>query len=185
VGQTDRRSRSSHAAEELTTERLTMRRPAAADLGAIFAITADPRTTAHNPSDAIGTRRDARELYSRWNEQWDQYGFGYWVLRRHGSDLILGFCGLKVMPFRGGWVLNLFYRLAPSAWGHGIAGEAAAAAVAWAAANVPQWTVIARVRPRNTASQRVALKAGLVRAQNMDGDGYDGIDWIYASPPAR
>jgi RimJ/RimL family protein N-acetyltransferase len=183
VGNVDRKTRVGVSAEELTTARLAMRRPTGADLDAIFAITADPRTTKHNPSDAIVTRRDARELYRRWNDQWVQYGFGYWTVRRRDTDLILGFCGLKVMPFRGGWVLNLFYRLAPSAWGHGIAGEAAAAAVAWAAENAPKWTIIARVRPRNIASQRVAMKAGLVRAPRMDGDGYDGIDWVYASTP--
>ena len=88
-------------AEELTTSRLTMRRPTQADIGSIFAITADPRTTLHNPSDSIVTSRDALELYRRWNEQWGRYGFGYWVIRRIGSELTLGFCGVKVMPFAG------------------------------------------------------------------------------------
>jgi [ribosomal protein S5]-alanine N-acetyltransferase len=168
-------------APELTTERLSMRRPVIADLDAIFAITADPRTTLHNPSDAIVTRRDARELYRRWNEQWDRYNFGYWVVRRHHNDLTLGFCGLKVMPFKAGWALNLFYRLTPSAWGHGIASEAATAAVDWAERNAPAWIVIARVRPTNFASQRVALTAGLIRAPHLDGDGFDGVDWVYVS----
>jgi RimJ/RimL family protein N-acetyltransferase len=158
-----------------------MRRPTPADIDAIFAITADARTTVHNPSDAIVTRRDARELFRRWNEQWDQYGFGYWVVRRHGADTTLGFCGLKAMQFRSGWVLNLFYRFAPRSWGHGIASEAAGAVVAWAAEYAPHWTVIARVRPGNLASQRVALKSGLVRARDLDADGFDGVDWVYAS----
>lgn len=172
-------------AEELTTSRLTMRRPTQADIGSIFAITADPRTTLHNPSDSIVTSRDALELYRRWNEQWERYGFGYWVIRRIGSELTLGFCGVKVMPFRRGWALNLFYRLAPSTWGHGIASEAASAAVDWATENAPQWTIVARVRPQNVASQRVAQKAGLVRARHLDGDGYDGVDWVYVSLQGR
>jgi [ribosomal protein S5]-alanine N-acetyltransferase len=168
-------------AEDLSTARLALRRPVVADIEAIFAITADPRTTTHNPSDAIVTRRDARELYGRWNEQWDQYKFGYWVVRRRSNGITLGFCGLKVMPFRAGWALNLFYRLTPAAWGHGIATEAASASVAWAADHAPEWTVIARVRPDNVASQRVALKAGLIRAPHLDSNGFDGVDWVYAS----
>jgi ribosomal-protein-alanine N-acetyltransferase len=170
-------------AETLTTARLVMRRPTPADIEAIFTITADPRTTAHNPSDAITTRRDARELYRRWNDQWERYAFGYWVIRRRTFDATLGFCGIKVMPFRSTWVLNLFYRLAPAMWGHGIASEAASAVVAWAGEYVPEWTVVARVRPDNIGSQRVAEKAGLVRAKDLDGNGFDGLDWIFASNP--
>jgi len=172
-------------AGDLRTRRLELRRPTLADLDAIFTITADPRTTAHNPSDAIGTRQDARDLYRRWDDQWNQYGFGYYAVRRHGGDQVLGFCGVKVMQFRHGTVLNLFYRFSPTVWGHGLASEAATAVVAWVAGAIPGWTVIARVRPDNVASQRVALKSGLVRAPELDGDGYDGIDWIYSSTRTR
>jgi len=173
------------AAGELRTPRLLLSRPTVHDVDAIFAITADPRTTAHNPSDAIVTRRDAVDLFHRWDDQWQRYGFGYYVVRRHDSDLILGFCGVKVMPFRDTWVLNLFYRFGPAAWGHGIASEAAGAVVEWAATYTPEWTVVARVRPQNIASQRVAVKAGLVRAPHLDGQGCDGLDLIFAAVPQR
>jgi ribosomal-protein-alanine N-acetyltransferase len=167
--------------EELATGRLSLRRPTLADLGSIYTITANPAATWHNPSDAIRTRGQAAELFERWDEQWLRYGFGYWVIRLHGSARVLGFCGLKVMQFHGETVLNLFYRLDPTAWGNGFASEAATAAVDWAAENVPLSRVIARVRPDNLGSQRVALAAGLVRAPELDGPGYDGLDWIYST----
>jgi RimJ/RimL family protein N-acetyltransferase len=44
------------------------------------------------------------------------------------------------------------------------------------------WPVIARVRPANHTSARVALKAGLVRTAELDNLGQDGPDWIFASP---
>jgi RimJ/RimL family protein N-acetyltransferase len=85
------------------------------------------------------------------------------------------------MPLGEQRILNLFYRFAPSSWGNGFASEAATAVVQWAAARQPLLPVIARVRPDNIASQRVAARAGLVRAEHLDGPGFDGFDWIFAS----
>ncbi|HWM00906.1 MAG TPA: GNAT family N-acetyltransferase [Actinophytocola sp.] len=167
--------------EELRTERLTLRRPILADIDAILAVHSDPLACAHNPSDALATRADAESLFARWDEHWRCYGFGYWVLRRHDSPAQLGFCGLKFMEFRARRILNLFYRLAPASWGKGMAGEAARAVVGWATERMPGHPVIARVRPENLASQRVAARTGLARAVSLDEEGHDGFDWIYAT----
>jgi [ribosomal protein S5]-alanine N-acetyltransferase len=168
--------------EELRTGRLSLRRVSIRDLDTIFAITSNPRATSFNPSDAITTTAEAVDLYQRWEEQWNRYGFGYWAVRLiDPPSAVLGFCGLKVMQFQGLTVLNLFYRFDPAAWGLGIASEAAAAAVAWGGAHVPGCMIIARVRPSNHRSQRVALKAGLRRAPRFDGEGFDGLDWVYSS----
>jgi RimJ/RimL family protein N-acetyltransferase len=168
-------------AEELRTARLSLRRPTEADVDAIFAIHHDPETCLHNPSDALARPDEAGELYRRWDDQWQRCGYGYWVVRRHGSDQRLGFCGIKPMDLHGMKVLNLFYRFATSAWGRGYAGEAATAVTTWASRHGPDLPLIARVRPANIASQRVAIRAGLARAEHLDGTGYDGLDWVYAA----
>jgi ribosomal-protein-alanine N-acetyltransferase len=93
----------------------------------------------------------------------------------------LGFCGVKPMELDGMKVLNLFYRFDPSAWGQGFASEAATAVAAWASRQVPDLPLIARVRPANVASQRVAIRAGLIRAEHLDTPGDDGVDWIFAA----
>ncbi|MCF4136939.1 GNAT family N-acetyltransferase [Streptomyces sp. Tue 6430] len=175
----------SPAAVELQTARLLLRRPTAADVDAIFAVHRDPETCIHNPSDALARFEEAEALYQRWDNQWQQYGYGYWVVRRHGSAQQLGFCGIKPMELHGAPVLNLFYRFATSAWGQGFAGEAAAAVAAWASRHLPDLPLIARVRPANVASQRVAIRAGLSRAQHLDTGGYDGFDWIYIAQDAN
>ncbi|MBM7171218.1 GNAT family N-acetyltransferase [Streptomyces sp. G44] len=168
------------AEPELRTTRLSLRRPVEGDIGAIFAIHRDPETCRHNPGDALGRFTEAEALYRRWNDQWERYGYGYWTVRQHGSDRPLGFCGVKVMELHGTNVLNLFYRFATSAWGQGFAGEAATAVTAWVSLNVPDRTLIARIRPANIASHRVAVRAGLTRAPHLDGPGHDGFDRIYA-----
>lgn len=171
----------SPAAGELRTARLWLRRPAEADIDAIFAIHHDPGTCLHNPSDALSRPDEAEALYRRWNDQWQRCGYGYWVVRRHDSDQPLGFCGIKPMELQGMKALNLFYRFATSAWGQGYASEAATAVADWASPRFPDLPLIARVRPANIASQRVAIRAGLTRAEHLDGTGYDGLDWIYAA----
>lgn len=186
--------------EELLTERLSLRRPTSADVDAILAIHHNPRTYEYNPSDALATRADAGELFHRWDEHWRQCGYGYWVLRRRDpagpgtgraaagdrDSPPIGFCGVKRMQLRDRPVLNLFYRLDPAAWGAGLATEAAATVVAWARRHIPEYPVIARVHPDNVASQRVALNSGLVRAPELDGPGYDGVDdWLFTSGAVR
>jgi RimJ/RimL family protein N-acetyltransferase len=152
--------------------------PSAADAGVILRVHRDPRACAHNPDDMMATPAEAVERCLAWRAHWVRHGFGYWVLRplvRPGE--VVGFCGLKVMSLHGEPVLNLFYRLVPAVWGAGLAGEAATAAVAWVSARAAGRPVIARVRPANVASARVAVRAGLHRAVHLD----TADDHIYAA----
>ncbi|MFF5233452.1 GNAT family N-acetyltransferase [Dactylosporangium sp. NPDC000521] len=138
------------------------------------------------------TRSEALERLHHWTTDWDRHGLGYWtVLTAPASapPALVGFCGLKIMPLLGEPALNLFYRLAPTAWHQGYATEAAAAAVAWAARHRPDLPLVARVRPDNLASQRVATRIGLHRAPHLDHGGEDGPDLPYQAthprPPSR
>ncbi|GAA2811474.1 GNAT family N-acetyltransferase [Crossiella cryophila] len=169
-------------ADTLRTGRLLLSRPVAGDVEAILAIHADPLACAHNPGDALASRTEAEELFGRWDAHWRRHGFGYWVLRRQETPDPIGFCGLKRMELHRRPVLNLLYRLAPAAWGAGLGGEAATAVVTWARAELPGQPVIARVRPDNHASHRVALRAGLRRVPHLDELGLDGPDQIYELP---
>jgi len=85
------------------------------------------------------------------------------------------------MQFKDRKILNLLYRLDPSVWGNGLATEAATAVVGWATTQIPDHPLIARVRPDNTASLRVAARIGLRRAEHLDSPGEDGPDWIFTS----
>jgi RimJ/RimL family protein N-acetyltransferase len=173
----------SPSAEELRTDRLVLRRPTTADIDAILAVHSDPAACFHNPSDALTRFEEAEGLYKRWDEQWGRYGYGYWVVRSHESAQQLGFCGIKPMKLGEVEVLNLFYRFAPSTWGRGLAAESASAVTAWASRHLPETPLIARIRPSNVPSQRVALRSGLTRARHLDTEGYDGFDWIYVAQP--
>jgi len=173
-----------HPWTSLQTPRLLLIPPIIADAPSVLEILSDPRTVEHNPSDRVGDLDQAVDLVRRWRSQWERYGFGYWCLREPADHAVVGYCGVKTVRFRGQEALNLVYRLAPQAWGRGLATEAASAVVTWSVEHVPHRRIIARVRPDNQPSQRVATKAGLHRARELDEEGYDGLDLIFALPAA-
>lgn len=169
---------------ELLTERLRLRLPAAGDGPVIQRIHQDPAAVAHNPSDALAGSDAAEELLRRWQDRWRSDGVGYWTVTGRTDPAVLGFCGVKPMRLADTPVLNLFYRVDPAAWGRGLATEAAIAVVGWVTRVRPERRLIARIRPDNSASARVAAKAGLVRAPELDTDGEDGPDHIWVQPSA-
>jgi len=167
---------------ELRTERLALRHPVASDVEAVLRIHQAPEAVAHNPSDAIEDQAGAERLLQRWIDHWRRNALGYWAVSWSDDPSVFGFCGIKVMSLRDRPVANLFYRFDPCVWGRGVASEAASVVVDWAVARSPALPVIARVRPDNVASARVATKAGLSRVRGLDTLGEDGLDQIFVSP---
>jgi RimJ/RimL family protein N-acetyltransferase len=166
---------------DLRTSSLTLRVPAPEDIDAILAIHTDARACAHNPSDALTSRAEAEDLFHSWLEQWQRHGTGYWTIRATDSGELLGFCGLKFVTLHSRRVLNFFCRLGPQHRGRGVGSEAASAAIQWARSHWPEVPIIARVRPANHASRRLAQRCGLRRATELDTAGEDGIDWLFVS----
>ena len=168
-------------AQALTTARLVLEVPRIEEAPQILAIAGDPRTTVHNPSDHVADLPEASHLVDRWLQHWAQHGLGYWCVREHDATEVVGYCGLKRMTAAGQPVLNLLYRFRSEVWGRGYATEAASAVVAWGSRHRPGETILARVRPDNLASQRVALRAGLRRDPALDEPGEDGDDLAFSN----
>jgi len=174
---------SERAESELLTARLRLRLPVLGDVDVVRRIHQDPAALAHNPSDALADGDAAEDLLRRWQTRWQRDGVGYWMVTGRTDPTVLGFCGVKPMRLADAPVLNLFYRFDPAAWGRGIATEAVTAVVGWVTRIRPDQQLIARIRPGNAASARVAAKTGLIRAADLDTDGQDGPDHIWILPP--
>jgi RimJ/RimL family protein N-acetyltransferase len=165
--------------ERVTTARLVLRRPLDTDVAVVLALHSDPACIRYNPSEALRSAADARALIDRWQRQWGA-GLGYWIVEHDGAPV--GVCGVKAVELGGVPVWNLLYRLLPAAWGRGFAREAAAEAVSRAAVVDAARPVIARIRAANGGSARVAAAIGLVRRPDLDVDGEDGPDEVWAPP---
>jgi len=164
-----------------STARLSLRPPTPADAPAVLRILSNRSVVEHNPSDLVVELFEIEMLFGRWLKHWSEHGFGNCcVLEKQTGDLI-GNCGIRWMTVQAAPVLNLMYRFDPSAWGRGYATEAARAVLDWTFQNLPGQVVLARVRPGNLASQRVATKIGLRRDPIFDVQGEDGLDWAFTS----
>ena len=148
------------------TVRLDLSPLAESDGAAVFRITGDAATWAHLPSARHRTPADAVAAIAASTQSWREAGLGAWAVRARpdaglpgiGAGAFLGLGGATA-PAPGLW--NLGYRLAPAAWGLGLAGELAGAAVAAAAAADATRAVTARILSNNPASARVAERVGL------------------------
>jgi RimJ/RimL family protein N-acetyltransferase len=150
------------------TERLILRRPDARDALALFEVESDPETNRFNPVVLAPDLTASEEWLHGWLQQWQEDGYGYWALTLPPAAEVVGFGGVRRVIWREGAVLNLYYRLRPTVWGHGYATEMARTAVALARASLPHLPILARIRPANLPSQRTAERAGLVHRPDLD-----------------
>ncbi|RAQ98492.1 GNAT family N-acetyltransferase [Thermogemmatispora tikiterensis] len=160
------------------TPRLLLRRLRAEDGPAMFRVHGDPATYQYSPESVHRSLASSEAMLRLCRHHWARHGFGYWAIELARDQTIIGFGGLEQQCWREHTVLNLYYRLTPSAWGHGYATEMARTALQLARDHLPQLPVIARIRAANLPSQQVALKIGLHRLpEELEEPGY----YIFAS----
>ncbi len=151
------------------TARLTLRRLQPTDGPAMFAVHGDPVTYRYSPARPHPDLATSEEMLRSCLHDWDLYGFGYWaVTPAQEEEKIIGFGGVEYRVWRERAVLNLYYRLTPSAWGQGYATELAQTAVSLARTHLPQWPIVARTRAENIPSIRTAERVGLIRRPDLD-----------------
>jgi ribosomal-protein-alanine N-acetyltransferase len=92
-------------------------------------------------------------------EHWRAHGLGVWSVREKEGSSFIGHCGLILNEPPD---VELIYALARSAWGRGLATEAAGCLTALAFETRGLDQLAALVFPENTASVRVLEKLGFV-----------------------
>ena len=107
-----------------------------------------------------------------WLAHWARAGIGYCAVARCGEpEVVIGFAGVRISRLDGEDVLNLYYGFGPSAWGQGLAGEAATAALESAWRLFPDTAVVALIRPSNISFGRLAERLGFQDSGNRDAAG--------------
>ncbi|MGW5650233.1 GNAT family N-acetyltransferase [Streptomyces humi] len=152
---------------ELRTDRLTLRRWRDADLGPWAAMNADPEVREHL-GDLL-TREQSDASVARFRTEFDLRGYGWWAVEVRATGEFAGFAGLDDvddgMPFTG---VEIGWRLARPAWGHGYATEAALAVLAHGFGALALPEILAVTTAANLRSQAVMRRIGMTR--DPDGD---------------
>ena len=152
------------------TARLRLREWGNGDRDDFYAIMNTPSVMAH--LGGVQTPEGWGAAYQRIAGFTRDFGHTFWIVEDRTSGEILGFCGLKRVNAPGTHDLTgqmeIGWRLRESAWGKGIAREAAIASLDLAFSRFAAPHVIAITTAGNLASQRLMERLGMARRADLD-----------------
>ncbi|MGW0798233.1 GNAT family N-acetyltransferase [Streptomyces sp. NPDC002692] len=147
---------------ELRTDRLLLRRWRDSDLAPWAEMNADPEVREHL-GDLL-TREQSDASVASFREEFDRRGYGWWALEVRATGEFIGFAGLdqveEDMPFTG---VEIGWRLARGAWGHGYASEAARTVLAHGFEALVLSEILAVTTAANLRSRAVMRRIGMTR----------------------
>ncbi|MFD6182266.1 GNAT family N-acetyltransferase [Streptomyces goshikiensis] len=148
---------------EIRTPRLLLRRWTDDDLVPLSEINADPEVMRWiGDGSTLDLDRTAEDI-ERFEDEWDEEGFGLFAVELLASGELIGVVGLSVPE----WLpevlpaVEITWRLGRSYWGQGYASEAAQATLEFALQDRGLDRVIAINRAGNDDSENVIRKLGM------------------------
>jgi len=149
------------SAPELTTERLLLRRWKDSDLGPFAELNADPEVMQHIRDPM--PREESDSFAARIEEHLENDGYGLWAVEVRATGTFVGFTGLALQTFEAPFnpSVEVGWRLARKAWGHGYATEAASAAVDFAFDVLELEEVVSITTKNNVRSMAVMRRLGM------------------------
>lgn len=152
------------------TARLRLREWEAAEEGPFYDIMNTPAVMRH--LGGVQTADQWHAAFERLRGYQRDFGHTFWIIEERASGDILGFCGLKLVNAPGAGDLTgtpeIGWRLRESAWGRGIAKEAAIAALDLGFGRFGYDRIIAMTIPPNVESQGLMKRLGMVRSAELD-----------------
>jgi RimJ/RimL family protein N-acetyltransferase len=161
----------------IATERLRLRDWRDADLTPWAAMNADPQVRRY--LGPVLTFAQAEAWVLNYQDKLDRYGYGFWAVEIRATGEFIGFTGLDTvdseMPVTG---IEVGWRLARTAWGHGYATEAARAAMAYGFDVLDQPEIIAITMAGNERSRAVMRRLSMTTdpAEDFDDPDVDDLD---------
>jgi RimJ/RimL family protein N-acetyltransferase len=155
---------------ELTTERLLLRPWKPEDRAPFAALNADPEVMEHFP--ALLTREESDAAIERFQLNLEAHGYTLWALEIRDTGEFIGMTGIQNFPFDTHFTpaVEIGWRLARSAWGHGYASEAARASLDYGFETAGLKEIVAMTATTNLRSQAVMERLGMTRDPADDFD---------------
>ena len=154
--------------DTVKTDRLLMRRWRDSDREPFAELNGDPDTLRFFPSTL--TRAESDAFVDLIESRFEKQGYGLWALEVTATREFIGFTGLNPLPddVPGSGGMEVGWRLAKTAWGHGYATEAATAArdIAFDGIGLPElWSITAVL---NEPSMAVMRRIGMQEVARFD-----------------
>ncbi|MEV6787253.1 GNAT family N-acetyltransferase [Streptomyces sp. NPDC051098] len=167
---------------EIRTPRLILRRWHDDDLVPMADINADPRVMHWIRDGSVRDLEETADDIERWEEEWDEEGFGLFAVELLASGELIGFVGLSVPEFLPEVLpaVEIGWRLGQQFWGQGYASEAAQATLEFALQDRGLDRVISIARLGNDASENVMRKLGMTPERETTHPVYGHALTVYA-----
>ena len=153
------------------TERLRLREWREADCTAFFEVMNTGEVMRY--LGGVQSLAGWRAAFDRLQSYQRELGFTFWLLERRETGELLGFCGLKRVNYQcapNPGEVEIGWRLRQSAWGQGIATEAAVATLDLAFDRFAAPSVVAITAAGNRASWRLMERLGMTPRPELDFD---------------
>ena len=147
----------------LETPRLRLRRWSDGDWAEMTAINSDPDVMRWIGSGLTLTEEQTKKAIARWEDAWEQRGYGLFAVEVKETGRLAGFTGFAVPAFLPEVMpaVEIGWRLGRPFWGNGIATEAAAEALRFGREACGLTEVLSIVQIGNGASERIMQKLGM------------------------
>jgi ribosomal-protein-alanine N-acetyltransferase len=146
---------------ELRTERLLLRAWREAEREPFAALNADPVVMEHFPAPL--SRAESDRMVDRIEDTFRERGLCLWAVEVVDGEPFIGFVGLSAPGFQVPFTpcVEVGWRLAHAAWGHGYATEAARAAIADGFSRLALDEIVSFTSRTNVRSQAVMRRLGM------------------------
>ena len=154
----------------IETERLRLRAFLDTDRERFAELNADPDVMEFMPNAL--SREESDTFVDLTIKRWAERGYGQWALERLRDGAFLGFTGLSSPRFEVHFTpaVEVGWRLARHAWGHGYATEAGRAALHYGFTTLGVDEIVSFTTVANERSRRVMERLGMTRDPADDFD---------------
>ena len=157
-----------------------MRHYTSEDAEALGPVFGDPYAAMFYP--AMNTT-EALDRWIGWNlKNYDDYGFGLWVLELLETGQFIGDAGITYQTVEGARILEIGWHVHPAFRSMGYATEAAQACLAFGFSSLQASTLSSIVDPKNIASIKVATR---VHSSQREYQGKQGVMLLFTTTASQ
>lgn len=152
----------------LNSDRVILRQWREEDLIPFAKMNADPIVMEYFP--AILSQKESDKLAEKIQNQFQKYGFGFWVLEIPNVTKFAGFIGLNIPQFEAHFppCVEIGWRLKKDYWGQGYATEGAKLCLEFGFNQLQLKEIVSFTAQVNTRSRRVMEKLGMTHNPQDD-----------------